>query len=63
MPKEGTGKGERAEEFWFGHIPGLPGGKSRKLQQAIRNEKLGSEERSALENKAKGEGVSREWAG
>lgn len=51
MPKEGTRKGERAEEFQFGHAPGLSDGKSRDLQQAVRNEKLGSEERSALENK------------
>lgn len=58
MPKEGTGKVERAEEFWFGHISGLPGGKSRNFQQAVRNEKLGSEERSALENKVKGWGGS-----
>lgn len=43
-PKEGTGKGERVEEFQFGHVPGLPGGKSRDLQQVVRNKKLGTEE-------------------
>ena len=42
-PKEGTGKGQRAEEFHFGHASGLPGGKSRDLQQVVRNEKLKTE--------------------
>lgn len=40
----------------------MPGGKSRDLQQVVRKEKLGPEERSLLENRERA-GRTREGAG